>query len=570
MSTITTDKTTERVGRTVNGSTKKYADEKARAEINRHDGRLDTLEAKSKSDELLVDLGLPSGILWATRNLDATQPNGFAASPFQYECSFVSWGNTEPHNPISTSAFSYNWGSANDGPYASTPGASLTADFQLGYDAANSCLGSAWRMPTTSEFAELFNSIYTKFIDAEGNEVTGTDKRVTVNGVLGIYLESKINGKRIFFACSGYGNGTSWSYRGSYGDYWSSSLYSATNGRHLNFYSGGVSPQYGSNRFYGFAVRPVQNRPAQGGGYGNCATDATTQAKTATIDGYNLSKNVTVTLQFTKAVNVAGATLNINGTGAKPIFYKGAAIQPDIIHAGNVVTLCYDGTNYNVISIVGNEGGASSDLWVDMGLPSGVKWARKNLDMSQDSGFAASEYQYECSFVSWGNTDTHNPTSTSAFDYNWGSANDGPYASTPGAALTANASVGFDAARANLGAPWRLPTTEEFAELFNSSYTKYIDADGNDIAAATTDKRVTINGVMGIRLKSKINGNILFFACSGYGGGASWGGRGSRGDYWSSSLYSATSGRGLSFDSGGVSPQGHSNRFYGFAVRPVQ
>lgn len=258
MSTITTDKATERVGRTVNGSTKKYADEKARAEINRHDGRLDTLEAESKNDELLVDLGLPSGLLWATRNLDASQPNGFAASPYQYECSFVSWGNTEPHNPTSTSAFSYNWGTANDGPYASTPGASLSADFQLGYDAANSCLGSAWRMPTTSEFAELFNSSYTKFIDAEGNEVTATDKRVTVNGVLGIYLESKINGKRIFFACSGDGYGSSSYDRGSVGYYWSSSLYSATGGRDLSFYSGGVYPQDNNNRFLGFAVRPVQ------------------------------------------------------------------------------------------------------------------------------------------------------------------------------------------------------------------------------------------------------------------------------------------------------------------------
>lgn len=44
MSQITTDKTTERVGRTVNGSTKKYADEKARTEINAHDLRIGTAE----------------------------------------------------------------------------------------------------------------------------------------------------------------------------------------------------------------------------------------------------------------------------------------------------------------------------------------------------------------------------------------------------------------------------------------------------------------------------------------------------------------------------------------------
>ena len=36
----------------------------------------------------LVDMGLPSGLLWATCNIDITQDDGFAASPFQYECSF--------------------------------------------------------------------------------------------------------------------------------------------------------------------------------------------------------------------------------------------------------------------------------------------------------------------------------------------------------------------------------------------------------------------------------------------------------------------------------------------------
>ena len=61
------------------------------------------------------------------------------------------------------------------------------------------------------------------------------------------------------FACSGNGNGTSWNNRGSNGNYWSSSLNSATNGRNLNFNSGGVNPQNYSSRFLGFAVRAVQH-----------------------------------------------------------------------------------------------------------------------------------------------------------------------------------------------------------------------------------------------------------------------------------------------------------------------
>ncbi len=62
----------------------------------------------------------------------------------------------------------------------------------------------------------------------------------------------------LFFACSGNGNGQSWNNRGSNGNYWSRSLNSQTNGRNLNFNSGGVNPQYYYNRFYGFARRAVQ------------------------------------------------------------------------------------------------------------------------------------------------------------------------------------------------------------------------------------------------------------------------------------------------------------------------
>ena len=216
----------------------------------------------------------------------------------------------------------------------------------------------------------------------------------------------------------------------------------------------------------------------------------------------------------------------------------------------------------------------ASDLFVDMGLPSGLLWARRNIDATQANGFAASEYQYECSFFSWGNTDPHNPTSNSSFaPYSFGSANDQePYVSSEGAKIGYPGVAGpsHDAARAIAGAPWRMPLTEDFAELFNSSYTKFIDADGNDIASDVTNKLITMNSIVGIRLKSKINGNTLFFPCSGYGYGSSWYNRGSYGLYWSRSLYSAASGRGLYFGSGGVYPQGNDYRFYGFAVRPVQ
>ena len=214
----------------------------------------------------IVDMGLPSGTLWATCDIDVTQDDNFCDTPFTYEKSFFSWGNIDGHNPISNSAFGYDWGGVNEQepyyegqPYGSTPGNTLTGNIAVGedFDAARANLGAPWRMPTSAEFAELFANII--YINADGTEVdtTKADKRVTVNGIMGLYIQSKINGARLFFSCSGRGNGSSWYARASSGYYWYSTFYSSRNARILYFDSGGVSPQSNSNRYRGFAVRAV-------------------------------------------------------------------------------------------------------------------------------------------------------------------------------------------------------------------------------------------------------------------------------------------------------------------------
>ena len=190
-----------------------------------------------------VDLGLPSGTLWADRNLGAKSPSDYGA--------FVSWGNTTLHFPEKGEV---DWGDNDEAfkdykftfdEYNDTPGAKLTGDIDLEHDAAHANLGGDWRMPTKEQFQELYDNC--KWI------------RATVNGVNGYLVVSKINKASIFFACSGYGYGSSWGGRGSHGGFWSASFVSAVYARFLYFNSGGVNPQDGSNRFNGFAVRPVQN-----------------------------------------------------------------------------------------------------------------------------------------------------------------------------------------------------------------------------------------------------------------------------------------------------------------------
>lgn len=213
-------------------------------------------------------MGLPSGTQWAKFDIDVTQPDGFCASEYQYEKSFFSWANVQGHNPDNNSFVDvYNWGNVNaqepwyEGqPYGETPGSLLESDIPetAEYDAAKSILSGAWHLPTATQIAELFNNI--DYLNADGTikDESETDKLITLNGIVGIWVQSKINGNRLFFACSGYGNGTSWISRGTFGYYWSSSFGSARSSRYLNFSSSGVHPQGNSGRYGGFAIRPVQ------------------------------------------------------------------------------------------------------------------------------------------------------------------------------------------------------------------------------------------------------------------------------------------------------------------------
>ena len=217
-----------------------------------------------------VDMGLPSGTLWARCNIDVQQPNKFAASPFQYDCSFFSWGNVDGHNPTSHDSFApWDWGGINrvepwyDGQvYGSTKGCQLQTDIPPTeeFDAAGANLGNSWRMPTESDVNELFNNSI--FIDGDGNEIslTKADKRVNINGVWGIYIQSNINGARLFFAGCGTGNGKNLSNRSSYGNYWESSINSKRNAQNLHFDSSSVIPLSNNSRYLGFAIRPVFKR----------------------------------------------------------------------------------------------------------------------------------------------------------------------------------------------------------------------------------------------------------------------------------------------------------------------
>lgn len=213
-------------------------------------------------EDLYVDLGLPSGLLWATRNIDATQKNGFAKSPYQYECSHFSWGNIDPHNPTSIQSFApWSWGNGNTvPPYVSSKGYEISFPNPIDnkHDAAYNLCGVEWSMPTNQNYNELLeNTIY---IDANGNEIAEsvTNKLVRINGVNGVRLQSKINGNIIFFPCCGFGyeyNINNW---GSSGRYLTKDLASNNNAYIFIFNSSKAQIASNGSRFIGSTIRPVK------------------------------------------------------------------------------------------------------------------------------------------------------------------------------------------------------------------------------------------------------------------------------------------------------------------------
>jgi len=80
-----------------------------------------------------------------------------------------------------------------------------------------------------------------------------------------------------------------------------------------------------------------------------CTTAATTVAKTAVLSGYALKTGGWVAVNFSNGNTASAATLNVNSTGDKSIYYKGAAVPIGYITAGATLLLVYNGTRYDIV-----------------------------------------------------------------------------------------------------------------------------------------------------------------------------------------------------------------------------
>ena len=193
---------------------------------------------------------------------------------------------------------------------------------------------------------------------------------------------------------------------------------------------------------------------------------------------------------------------------------------------------------------------ANGHEWVDLGLS--VKWATCNVGATKPEEYG--------NYYAWGETETKTTYNWSTYKWCNGSAEtQTKYCTNSDYGTVDNKTVldlEDDAARANWGGAWRMPTDAEWTELLeNCTWTWTSDYNGT--------------GVAGRIVTSNINGNSIFLPAAGYRYNDVLDGAGNLGYYWSSSL-GTTSVHVIfvGFDSDGVG-RGNGLRYSGQSVRPV-
>ncbi|MBR5700703.1 MAG: Ig domain-containing protein [Bacteroidales bacterium] len=225
-----------------------------------------TVKKRTMVDFAAVDLGLPSGLKWATCNLGADNP--------EVRGNFYAWGETSAKSTYSLSNYKFWTSGTTESDYKFSKYVTqskygnvdnlqvLQRGEKTGEtvdDAARVVLGGTWRMPTKEEFEELFNEDncnleWTLFNDVRGIKLSGKKAGYT--------------NKWIFLPVTGFQFSSEGLVSEAHGYYWTSTLHYYSNfmAMNLKFYPDlesleleYVSPSSYESRWYGLVIRPVTN-----------------------------------------------------------------------------------------------------------------------------------------------------------------------------------------------------------------------------------------------------------------------------------------------------------------------
>ncbi len=493
-------------------------------------------ETEAENGHQWVDLGLPSQVKWASCNVGANTPEGSG--------NLYAWGEVKTKKEYDWS--SYNWCDSNETSLTKYntldtygPLVDNIITLEVKDDVAQYEWGGEWRMPTNADFEEL--------IDITNCSMEWT----TLNGVKGRRIISNKNGNSIFLPAvvSGY-----------YGYYWSSSLYLDNPSRAwildigtANSYIGAYTSQI--SRCLGRSVRPVI------GYVGDIAvTNVSINKDDIELEAGETEKLI-ATVSPSNATNKGIIWASSNNKIASVT--SAGVVSAKSIGTATITATTADGnmTAFCLVTVSGSSewyGTDNGHEWVDLGLPSGLRWATCNVGAltseSYGDHFAWGETAAKTNFV-WSTYKWCNSSGISLTKYNTNLSYGSKVDNKTALDLT------DDAARIKWGGKWRMPTKADFEELIS-------------IRNCTTEL-ITQNGVKGFKITSNRYGNSIFLPAAGYGNGTIISNPNSYGYYWSSTLLTEAPSVAwyVLFNSSTIVVGANSrvfSRYDGFSIRPVR
>lgn len=473
----------------------------------------------------LIDLGLPSGKRWSCCNVDGTHPEN--QTPINYG-GYYSWGEKQEKTIYTLTNYSYY-------NFFTQEFTGIGADIAgTDKDVAHEMWGKRWQMPSLDDMKEMFQNC--------------TKKYFTLNNVNGVLFIGS-NGKSIFLPAAGYkiSESTSGGIRpgggvtgvhygaGEYGFYWSST-FDVANSNKSNAYEFIFTPTptfewSSTGRYLGLTVRPIYD------------FIPFVLSKANVEMGYDEMETVSITSgngSYTVVSSNPGvATASLSGTN----------ITISAVSAGTAVLTVTDnvGGEEAIIQVT-----VSRDIFgcpdahhphmIDLGLPSGTKWACCNVDASHPESQAPAHLG---DYYAWGETEVKDSYGSDTYLY----YNNDNYVSI-GSDI---AGTQYDVAFVKWGDVWQMPGKDQVQELVSKCSYRW------------TEK----NGVYGALFTGPA-GTTIFLPATGYRLGDILNG-GDYGYYWSStqdpsSLSYAYS---LVFYSGNKLWDNSYFRSFGQNVRPV-
>lgn len=505
-----------------------------------------------------------NGIKWAKMNVGATTEAGSYKTCYG---NFFAWGETEPHYSsmtyTSATTATFVWKGGKQG-YTMRPNYA-EEELDAEHDAATQAWGGTWRTPGRVEFEALAEACTGSKSIQTATELTSKVEKGGIyrlsadqtfepeyTGVAGILFVAQADiTKKVFFPATGYISGTTWSNPGTYGYLWSSSLYTTntTYAYALGLLNSSVRPSANEYTSRGFTVRPVS-----GVRKGAVAVESITISGTS-----NILIGGTATLRATvlpaNATNGAVTWTSSDPEVATVTNTGGINTQVTALKRGTatITATAKDGSGvFATITVTIGEQTIDGHEYVDLGLPSGIKWATVNVgaDSPEESG----------NYFAWGET-TGMKEGKVSFDnttYKWydnATEKSTKYCTDEDEGIVDNKTqleASDDAATANWGKNWRTPTEEEMKELRDNCTWTW----------------TSLNGIDGYEVASKVNGNSIFLPAMGYY--HMFNKIGTNSFYWTSSLFIgiSRSARILAFNYE-FFDVGRSYRSYGLPVRAV-